>query len=200
MTRVVGLTLEAVGCPMMMGDRCLIDVRGGRSVEAEVVGFSEQRLFLMPLTAVQGLQAGALIRPMADTARFQSVTNCLDGCLTAPVSRWMVADHCWRIRRRPCREPLSIPCIALPSAPALDVGIRAINSLLTVGQGQRIGLFAGSGVGKSVLLGMMTRFTSADITVVGLIGERGREVQGIHRGYPVERRAGPLRSWWPLRR
>jgi flagellum-specific ATP synthase len=177
LTRVVGLTLEAVGCPMMMGDRCLIDVRGGRSVEAEVVGFSEQRLFLMPLTAVQGLQAGALIRPMADTGKIsvgnQLLGRVLDGTGQPLDGRGpLLADTQTTMQGTPIN-----PLHRAPIRTRLDVGIRAINSLLTVGQGQRIGLFAGSGVGKSVLLGMMTRFTSADITVVGLIGERGREVK-----------------------
>lgn len=177
LTRVVGLTLEAVGCPMMLGDRCLIETRGGRSVEAEVVGFAEQKLYLMPLTSVEGLQAGALIRPLGGAGNIsvgmQLLGRVLDGT-------GLPLDGKGPLRAHEQVGLQGAPINPLHRAPIrsrLDVGIRAINALLTVGQGQRLGLFAGSGVGKSMLLGMMTRFTSADITIVGLIGERGREVK-----------------------
>lgn len=177
LTRVVGLTLEAEGCPMMLGDRCLIQVGKGRSVEAEVVGFSGDRLYLMPLNPIEGLRAGALIQPLPGGGDVpvgpELLGRVLDGT-GAPL------DAHGRLK---CRKQVSLqgapinPLHRAPIRETLDVGIRAINSLLTVGKGQRLGLFAGSGVGKSMLLGMMTRFTTADITVVGLIGERGREVK-----------------------
>ncbi len=86
-----------------------------------------------------------------------------------------------------------------PIDTVLDTGVRAINGMLTVGRGQRMGLFAGSGVGKSVLLGMMARYTSADVIVVGLIGERGREVKDFIETHPGRRKAAGARSWWPRR-
>jgi len=177
LTRVVGLTLEAVGCPMTLGERCLIEVRGGRVVEAEVVGFADQHVYLMPLASVEGLQPGALVKPMTDVGKIavgpgllgrvlNGAGDPLDGLGPVPAKHHvdLYGEPVNPLHRAPIRQPL-------------DVGIRAINSLLSVGLGQRLGLFAGSGVGKSVLLGMMTRFTSADITVVGLVGERGREVK-----------------------
>lgn len=177
LTRVVGLTLEAVGCPMILGDRCLIEVRGGRSVEAEVVGFSGTRLFLMPLTPVEGLRPGALIKPLSEAGQVplgdSLLGRVLDGTGQPLDGRGPLIGVSYAGLQGAPINPLH----RAPIRARLDVGIRAINSLLTVGKGQRLGLFAGSGVGKSMLLGMMTRFTSADITIVGLIGERGREVK-----------------------
>tara|TARA_R110002072_G_scaffold154_1_gene995 strand:+ start:53071 stop:54423 length:1353 start_codon:yes stop_codon:yes gene_type:complete len=177
LTRMVGLTLEAVGCNCIVGDRCHIHSANGSLIEAEVVGFDDNKTFLMPLTAAEGLKPGALVTP-ADTISEVAVGwgllgrvldgagNVLDdkGVLDADTFIPFNGKVINPLARAPIREPL-------------DVGIKAINALLTVGVGQRIGLFAGSGVGKSMLLGMMTRFTTADIVVVGLIGERGREVK-----------------------
>ncbi|ABC31868.1 flagellum-specific ATP synthase [Hahella chejuensis KCTC 2396] len=177
LTRVVGLTLEAVGCPMTLGERCLIEVRGGRMVEAEVVGFSDERVYLMPLAAVEGLQPGAKVKPMSGVGRI-GVGACLLGRVLDGAGEPL--DGRGPLQAEHHVELFGAPINPLHRAPIrekLDVGIRAINSLLTVGIGQRLGLFAGSGVGKSMLLGMMTRFTTADIIVVGLVGERGREVK-----------------------
>ncbi len=178
LTRVVGLTLEAVGCRVSLGSRCLIGHDDADLVEAEVVGFDGPRIFLMPLMQVNGLQPGARVIPAPDVRRLEVGPGLMGrvlngfgdpidgkGALDTDKSR-VVPEHTVinPLQRQHIRKPL-------------DVGITAINALLTVGRGQRIGLFAGSGVGKSVLLGMMTRFTEADIIVVGLIGERGREVK-----------------------
>jgi len=177
LTRMVGLTLEAVGCQSIVGDRCIIHGANGQEIEAEVVGFDGDRTFLMPLTTADGLKPGALVTP-ADTVNeipvgwgllgrvLDGAGNILDG--KGPI----VADS-----HIPFNGSIINPLQRAPIREPLDVGIKAINGLLTVGVGQRIGLFAGSGVGKSMLLGMMTRFTNADIVVVGLIGERGREVK-----------------------
>ncbi|WP_203140627.1 flagellar protein export ATPase FliI [Marinobacter mangrovi] len=177
LTRMVGLTLECVGCPMVVGDRCVIQGQGIGSVEAEVVGFEDDRVYLMPLTAIEGLRPGARVVPLSSASRVPVGPELLGrvingsgvpldggGPLRAEAQVGLAGEIINPLHRAPVRQ-------------SLDVGIRAINSLLTVGQGQRLGLFAGSGVGKSMLLGMMTRFTDADITVVGLIGERGREVK-----------------------
>lgn len=175
--RMIGMTLEAVGCQAAVGARCDIEGRGGERIEAEVVGFSGERLFLMPTGDLAGVTPGARVRPSRQMTSVQ-VGNALlgrviDGAgepldgLPRPMCSHRVAltgKPMNPLSREPIREPL-------------DVGVRSINSLLTVGAGQRLGLFAGSGVGKSSLLGMMTRYTEADVIVVGLIGERGREVQ-----------------------
>lgn len=177
LTRMIGLTLEAVGCECVVGDRCVIHAQNGQAIEAEVVGFDDDKTFLMPLTSVDGVKPGALVTPMSAISDvpvgdallgrvLDGAGNVLDGKgdLQAESHIPMTGNIINPLARAPIREPL-------------DVGIKAINSLLTVGVGQRLGLFAGSGVGKSMLLGMMTKFTNADIVVVGLIGERGREVK-----------------------
>ena len=178
LTRVVGLTLEAVGCNVSLGGRCLVSHPSGRDIEAEVVGFDGPRIFLMPLYSVEGLQPGASVVPATQSQKLWVGNGLLGRVLNGfgePI------DGHGPLAMHECREAgpeRSInPLKRQPIRQALDVGIAAINGLLTVGKGQRIGLFAGSGVGKSVLLGMMTRFTNADVIVVGLIGERGREVK-----------------------
>jgi flagellum-specific ATP synthase len=161
--RMVGMTLEAVGCEAAVGGRCLIDTAEGRQVEAEVVGFSGDKLFLMPTGDIRGIMPGARVIPTRSASEV-AVGEALLGRVRCTDRVSLTGEPLNPLMRRAIRDPL-------------DVGVRSINSLLTVGGGQRIGLFAGSGVGKSVLLGMMTRYTQADVTVVGLIGERGREVQ-----------------------
>ncbi len=180
LTRVVGLTLEAVGCNVTLGGRCSVTDGSGREIEAEVVGFDGPRIFLMPLTSIEGLQPGARVIPLEHAdhlvvgpALLGRVLNGLgqplDGKGEVPLHD--ATEH-------PRRPPAVInPLTRQPIRKPLDVGIATINAMLTVGRGQRLGLFAGSGVGKSVLLGMMTQFTTAEVIVVGLIGERGREVK-----------------------
>jgi flagellum-specific ATP synthase len=177
LTRMVGLTLEAEGIRANIGARCLVETSNGGHIEAEVVGFHGERIFLMPTGETRGIGPESRVTPsgrsydapvgMALLGRvLDGGGNPLDGKGPLRVKHRMPLSG--RFVNPLARDPISVP---------LDVGIRAINSLLTVGRGQRMGLFAGSGVGKSVLLGMMTRFTSADVIVVGLIGERGREVK-----------------------
>jgi flagellum-specific ATP synthase len=174
---MVGLTLEAAGCQAAVGDRCQVWRPGGSPVDSEVVGFHGERLLLMPIGDVRGLAPNARVVPVGRAGQ-AAVGECLLGRVLDGTGRPLdgkgpiVASE-----RLPLTgasiNPLSRVAITKP----LDVGVRAINALLTVGRGQRLGLFAGSGVGKSVLLGMMTRFTNADVTVVALIGERAREVK-----------------------
>ena len=176
LTRVVGLTLEAVGIKVPLGQRCRIDTNGGPML-AEVVGFSGETTYLMPTTDIIDVQNGDLVTPISSSDSYpyglhllgrvvDGLGNPIDdkGPLTAETATKWNPVKLNPMARRPIKKPL-------------DVGIKAINSMLTIGQGQRIGLFAGSGVGKSVLLGMMTRGTNADVVVVGLIGERSREVK-----------------------
>jgi flagellum-specific ATP synthase len=178
LTRVVGLTLEAVGCKVTMGGRCLVGENESAMIEAEVVGFDGARIFLMPLQDINGLQPGARVVPAPDTYRLE-VGNGLLGRVLNGFGKPIDGKGGLELEDvHPVPENAAInPLNRQPIRQTLDVGIGAINALLTVGRGQRIGLFAGSGVGKSVLLGMMTRFTEADVIVVGLIGERGREVK-----------------------
>lgn len=174
--RMVGLTLETVGCQAPVGARCVVSSAEG-DVEAEVVGFSGDRLYLMPTGDISGLVPDARVIPGKGMYKarvgdellgrvIDAAGNPLDG--KGPIR----CDNYLPLAGKP-GNPLDRWSIDEP----LDVGVAAINALLTVGRGQRLGLFAGSGVGKSVLLGMMTRYTDADVVVVGLIGERGREVK-----------------------
>lgn len=181
LTRMVGLTLEAVGCRSTIGGRCMIESVDGRRIEAEVVGFSGEKLYLMPTGDTQGLEQDCRVIPMGLTSMahvgFELLGRVIDGGGKALDDKGPInTTDTMPLHGRPL-NPLSRRPITKP----LDVGIGAINALLTIGRGQRIGLFAGSGVGKSVLLGMMTRYTAAEIIVVGLIGERGREVNEFVR-------------------
>ncbi len=175
--RMVGLTLEAVGCQTAIGGICKVVSPGGASVEAEVVGFSGDRVFLMPTEEIHGMEPNARVIPTGHMYEVEVggrlLGRVLDGA-GRPLDGAgpLRGDTRVALTGRPI-NPLSRSTIREP----LDVGVRALNALLTVGRGQRMGLFASSGAGKSVLLGMMTRFTSADVIVVGLIGERGREVK-----------------------
>ena len=198
LTRVTGLVMEAVGLRLAVGGSCVISLPSGHEVEAEVVGFSGDRLLLMPSTDVYGLTPGARVTPIdgsappapqasrpfvmhrraEDRAKQVAVGDRLLGRVVDGAGRPLdglgdlQTDHVVPLQSRPFN-----PLARAPIRHVLDVGVRSINSLLTVGRGQRMGLFAGSGIGKSVLLGMMARYTSADVIVVGLIGERGREVK-----------------------
>ncbi|MGH1485041.1 MAG: flagellar protein export ATPase FliI [Cellvibrionaceae bacterium] len=176
LTRVVGMTMEAVGLQVSIGCECDVLTNDERRLEAEVVGFSDDKVFLMPIKTISGVQPGARVIPKSTHRRLVINENLLGRVINGlgqPLDNKgsIVGDE--KYVESPTINPLDRAPISTP----LDVGIRAINSLLTVGKGQRLGLFAGSGVGKSVLLGMMTRFTTADIVVVGLVGERGREVK-----------------------
>lgn len=177
LSRVVGMTLEVVGLELSIGCRCLILKDDQRSIEAEVVGFTEQKLFLMPIERVTGLKPGLKVVPVAYDDKVP-VGPALMGRVIDGAGRPLDGLGPLGVEQHvDMQAELINPLERKPISQVLDVGIRAINSVLTVGRGQRLGLFAGSGVGKSVLLGMMTRFTEADVVVVGLVGERGREVK-----------------------
>ncbi|MFC5740489.1 flagellar protein export ATPase FliI [Dyella tabacisoli] len=175
--RVVGLTLEAEGCEAALGARCLVATAAGVELETEVVGFSDERLLLMPVTEMHGVLPNARVRPCASAGGLPvglALLGRVIGADGVPLDGAGPLDTDEHAALK--REPIN-PMARKPIDTPLDVGVRAINALLTVGRGQRLGLFAGSGVGKSTLLGMMTRYTDADVVVVGLIGERGREVK-----------------------
>jgi flagellum-specific ATP synthase len=176
LVRVVGLTLEAVGVKAHVGSQCLVETMHG-DLLAEVVGFSKEITYLMPEESLRGVSPGARVLPVSTKSHLplsmkllgrvvNGIGKPLDG--KGPIE----SDDGYIIDNKPI-NPLSRRAITEP----LDVGVRAINSFTSVGKGQRMGLFAGSGVGKSVLMGMMTKGTTADVIVVGLVGERGREVK-----------------------
>ena len=176
LVRGIGLTLEAVGCQMPVGSQCLVQTIDGE-IEAEVVGFAENITYLMPTEAVRGIVPGSRVQPLS---REQGIGVGMELLGRVVDGNGQPLDGLGAIKvekRIPLsRAPIN-PLSRRPINQPLDVGVRCINSLITVGVGQRMGLFAGSGVGKSVLMGMMTRGTSADVVVVGLVGERGREVK-----------------------
>ncbi|GAA5785996.1 flagellar protein export ATPase FliI [Chitiniphilus shinanonensis] len=198
LTRVSGLVLEAVGLRLPIGASCDVMTPGGHPVEAVVVGFQEDKLFLMPIAELYGVEPGAEVMPHEDVAAWvpeygkprPPQRRLEDHGRQVPVG-WGLLGRILDGLGRPLDgkgrldQEGYMPLYARPFNPmerepvryVMDVGVRAINAMLTVGRGQRLGLFAGSGVGKSVLLGMMARFTTADVVVVGLIGERGREVK-----------------------
>ncbi|HZG22894.1 MAG TPA: flagellar protein export ATPase FliI [Herbaspirillum sp.] len=196
-TRVAGLVMEAVGLKLPVGSPCNVPLPNGTLIEAEVVGFQDDRLFLMPQSDVEGIVPGTRVypvepvRPPPRTGPISFTPRRVDEhSRRLPVGDELlgrVLDGAGRPldnlgplhteRSAPLGVRAANPLGRAPIRDILDTGIRAINTMLTVGRGQRMGLFAGSGVGKSVLLGMMARYTSADVIVVGLIGERGREVK-----------------------
>ena len=179
LVRLVGLTLETRGIMAPLGACCEVLGRHGHRVEAEVVGFNDKTLFLMPFSEPTGVGPGDVVRVVSHSSNVKLGSALLGRVIDGrgdPLDGFPAPE---------CHDTLSLlgrplnPMERGPIDKVLDVGVKAINGMLTMGRGQRIGLVAGSGVGKSVLLGMLTRFTKADVVVIGLIGERGREVQAF---------------------
>nr|WP_093317985.1 flagellar protein export ATPase FliI [Thorsellia anophelis] len=188
LVRAAGLVLEATGLNLPLGASCIVERNPktfSSNVECEVVGFYGDRLFLMPLTEMDGVELGAKIIGVFDENNNIAVKKLPTGMgLLGRVvdASGQPLDGLGKLENTELSMLNAIPINPLERRSikhVLDVGIKAINTLLTVGIGQRMGLFAGSGVGKSVLLGMMARYTKADVIVVGLIGERGREVKSF---------------------
>ena len=179
LVRLVGLTLETRGIMAPLGACCEVLGQGGHRVEAEVVGFNDKTLYLMPFTDPVGVGPGDTVRIMSSSGQVRLGNELLGRVIDGrgvPIDGKPMPYLPDQLSLLGC--PLN-PMERGPIEEVLDVGVKAINGALTIGRGQRIGLVAGSGVGKSVLLGMLTRFTKADIVVIGLIGERGREVQAF---------------------
>ena len=179
LVRLVGLTLETRGIMAPLGACCEVIGQGGHRVEAEVVGFNDKTLYLMPFTDPVGVGPGDTVRIMSNSGQVRLGNELLGRVIDGrgvPIDGKPMPYLPDQLSLLGC--PLN-PMERGPIEEVLDVGVKAINGALTIGRGQRIGLVAGSGVGKSVLLGMLTRFTKADIVVIGLIGERGREVQAF---------------------
>ncbi|MDN3609474.1 FliI/YscN family ATPase [Vibrio ostreicida] len=177
LVKVSGLMLQAVGCRFKLEQRCLVETAEGDMIEAQVVGFDHTIAYLMPIRRLGGLFAGAKVVPLDGDSTVQLSDNWL-GRVVNGLGEVLDDGPALKGGDRVSLEPKPInPLKRRPVNSPLNVGVRAINGLLTVGKGQRIGLMAGSGVGKSVLMGMITQNTEADVIVVGLIGERGREVR-----------------------
>jgi flagellum-specific ATP synthase len=187
LVRLVGLTLETRGIMAPLGACCEVIGQAGHRVEAEVVGFNDKTLYLMPFTDPVGVGPGDTVRIMSNSGQVRLGNELLGRVIDGrgmPIDGKPMPNLPDQLSLLGC--PLN-PMERGPIHEILDVGVKAINGALTIGRGQRIGLVAGSGVGKSVLLGMLTRFTKADIVVIGLIGERGREVQAfIHESLGEE--------------
>lgn len=205
-TRIVGLTLEARGINLALGGRCIVgdidsssndnmDDAPGDTLEAanknthsrydnkqscfevEVVGFDSEVTYLMPLRPIASVKPGARVTPINSSEEVPAGNNLLGRVIDGtgkPLDSKGPLGLCDKIKFHP--DAIN-PLLRKPISEPLDVGVRSVNASLTIGCGQRVGLFAGSGVGKSVLLGMMTRFTEAEVVVVALVGERGREVR-----------------------
>lgn len=175
--KVVGLVAEAGGISASLGAVChILPDDGGEPIAAEVVGFRDHNLLFMPYGEMRGVRPGSLIRNSSLPPVFPVGPGLLGRAFDAfgqPLDKGdpIVPEDMVSLYAAP-PAPLDRPRIVDP----LDVGVRAVNSLLTLGKGQRVGIMAGSGVGKSTLMGMMARYTAADVNVMGLIGERGREV------------------------
>lgn len=184
--KVVGLTLEAVGPPTFVGETCLLKTLSGQEVLGEVVGFREGKVLLLPLGEMEGISPGSEVTALGEKLKVQVgpglLGRILDG-LGRPIDQY-----------GPLEQEQAYPLLAAPPKPMartrikspLALGVKAIDAFLTCGRGQRLGIFSGSGVGKSTLLGMVARNSSADVNVIGLIGERGREVKDF-----LEKDLGP---------
>lgn len=176
--KIVGLTIESVGPNAKLSDLCriIVDKNKDISIMAEVVGFRDKRLLLMPYESVDGLGVGCIVEntghPLSVYVGDEMLGHTLDG-----MGRPTDVEELALREEYPVDAPPPDPMERVIIDEVLPLGVKAVDGLITVGKGQRIGIFAGSGVGKSTLLGMFARNTRADINVIALIGERGREVR-----------------------
>lgn len=175
--RVVGLVIEATGVEAAVGDLCRVSTLDGRNeVDGEVVGFSGGQILIMPYGDLEGMQPGSAVEVLGRAAAVGVGNGLLGRVIDAhgePIDG--KGPIAWDRKRPLGAEPLN-PLSRATIDTALPTGVRAIDGTLTIGRGQRVGIFSGSGVGKSTLLGMIARGTSADLNVIALVGERGREV------------------------
>jgi FliI/YscN family ATPase len=177
-TRVVGLVVEATGVDVALGELCRVRPRqGSASVLAEVVGFHERGVLLMPLGSLEGLHPGSLVEPLGRSLGADVGPELLGRVLNALGQPLDGKGRPGASRRIPMAARPPNPLERRTIDEQLVTGVRSLDGMLTIGKGQRIGIFAGSGVGKSTLLGMIARHTSADVNVIALLGERGREVR-----------------------
>ncbi len=184
--RVVGLTIESIGPVVRHGELCKIKLEKGDFLYAEVVGFNRNRLVLMPIGEMKGVIAGAEVIAAGSSLMIPVGNELLGRVINGIGTPLDGLGEIYTKEKYPVMSEAINPLERTIINKPLSVGIRAIDGLITVGKGQRIGVFSGSGVGKSVLLGMIARYTSADVNVIILIGERGREVRNF-----VENELGP---------
>lgn len=185
-TRVIGQVVEVSAMPIAVGEICRIAPTDHSGILAQAVGFHERGVLLMPLGDIEGIHPGSVVTSM-DRPFYAKVGEELIGRVVSGLGRPMDGGHPFRFtRRRPLNSALPNPLERARIHTPIGTGVRAIDGLITLGQGQRIGIMAGSGVGKSVLLGMIARNTTADVNVIALLGERGREVREF-----IERDLGP---------
>lgn len=182
-TGVVGLTIEATGPPMQIGDRCYVEpANGDEPIPVEVVGFRKEKILLMPLGAMRGIGPGCRVRPTHAPHRIPvgpGLISRVIGSNGAPIDSRSALEYVDKVPLyRDPPHPLTRARILEP----IVTGVRAIDACLTCGRGQRMGILSGSGVGKSKLIGMIARNTNADVNVIALIGERGREVREFIEG------------------
>nr|HPG48135.1 FliI/YscN family ATPase [Petrotogaceae bacterium] len=175
-SRIVGMTIEAIGPDASIGDLCGIKLKDGNTALCEMVGFSDNKTLLMPFDEINGLYVGAPVKKLDKKVSLKADQSILGHVLDG-IGRPMDSSGAIFKDEVPIYSPPPNPLIRKKIEQPLSVGVRAIDGLLTLGKGQRIAIMAGSGVGKSTLLGMIARNTEADINVIGLIGERGREVR-----------------------
>jgi flagellum-specific ATP synthase len=186
-TKVIGLVIESLGPVSRLGTVCDIFTRGeNKKISAEVLGFRENKVLMMPLEEIQGIGPGSRV-----VARQQKATlavgpgllgRVVDGLGNPIDGKGSISIE----KEYPIYANAINPLLRTRISRPLDLGVRAVNGLLTVGCGQRIGVFAGSGVGKSILLGMIARNTKADVNIIALIGERGRELNEF-----IDKELGP---------
>lgn len=185
-TETVGMTASASGFPVPYGATAEIELQDGTRIPAEVVGFREQTAILFPYGSMHGIRRGNRVH-LKQTVPVLRVGQHVLGCVLNAHGEIIPTDQQSLAKQERSRDAFSTTRVAYNSSPTpahqrpritetLSTGVRAIDALLTLGRGQRVGIFAASGVGKSVLLGMIARYTEADVIVIGLIGERGREV------------------------
>jgi flagellum-specific ATP synthase len=174
---VIGLLIESTGPAASVGDVCIIERNGAHIGRAEVVGFRKNRTLLMPLGPIEGIHPGLTVigtkQPLTVGVGPHLLGRILDGLGEPLDGKGAVTVE----SNRPVFSRIPNPLLRKRISQPFETGIRAVDSLVTVGKGQRIGIFAGSGVGKSVLLGMMAKNCKSDVNVIALVGERGREVR-----------------------
>ena len=185
-SQIIGLVIEATGLEGSLGELCLIRTKDNRTIQAEIVGFKGNKILMMPFEEIMGISPGSPVsvnpQPMNIPVGNQLLGRILDGMGNPIDGKGPITGTQFQPVYNVPPDPLDRKRIT----EVLSTGVRSIDGFLTLGKGQRIGIFSGSGIGKSVLLGMISRFTSAEVNVIALIGERGREVREF-----IERDLGP---------
>ena len=175
-SKIVGLTIESIGPDAKLNDLCEIIAEDGKRIMAEVVGFRDKSLLLMPFDSVEGVGVGCMVentgKPLSIPVGDELLGHTLDGVGRIDDGSILELNEEYPAEAQP-PDPMDREIIS----EVLPLGVKAVDGLITVGKGQRIGIFAGSGVGKSTLMGMFARNTKAEVNVIALIGERGREVR-----------------------